>query len=82
MVLNGEPLDEGYLDKLDPALARRADLTIPEVMVPEGCVYVLPDNRSVCLKPAYAEILGPLVERSRLVGQVFFIQHYVSLGGG
>ncbi len=43
--VNGEPLDEPYINELmvDP---RRSDLSVLDVTVPEGSIYVLGDNRN------------------------------------
>ncbi len=44
--VDGALLDEPYLSRLDPSLAYPPDLCLPETLVPEGSVFLLPDIRS------------------------------------
>lgn len=45
VIVNGEVLDEPYILEKINTLERMGDLTYPQT-VPEGCIYVLGDNRN------------------------------------
>lgn len=45
VIVNGEVLDEPYIYEKINTLERMGDLTYPQT-VPEGCIYVLGDNRN------------------------------------
>ena len=45
VIVNGEVLDEPYIFEKINTLERMGDLTYPQT-VPEGCIYVLGDNRN------------------------------------
>ncbi len=45
VIVNGEVLDEPYISEKINTLERMGDLTYPQT-VPEGCIYVLGDNRN------------------------------------
>lgn len=66
--IDGEELDEPYITRVTADMSRAG--TEELCVVPEGCVYVMGDNRYYSTDSRDAEV-GP-VELSRIVGKVIF----------
>jgi signal peptidase I len=64
--VNGEKLEEPYLQR---AVLRPSDLTYP-YQVPDGCIFVMGDNRAISMDSRLSEI-GP-VSCDRILGKILF----------
>lgn len=64
--VNGEKLEEPYLQR---SVLRPSDLTYP-YQVPDGCIFVMGDNRAISMDSRLSEI-GP-VSSDRVLGKILF----------
>ena len=67
--VNGEVLDEPYINETIDVLEHMGDLTYPQT-VPEGCVFVMGDNRNASTDSRDAR-LG-CVDTRYIMGRVYF----------
>jgi len=74
VLLDGLPLPEPYLGGLDPARAHPPELDIAEMTVPDGSLYVLPDDRSVTAD--LPDEAGPLIKADSVRGKIVSLQVY------
>lgn len=74
VLLDGLPLTEPYLGRLDPARAHPPELAIAEMTVPGGSLYVLPDDRSTAADLPNGA--GPLIEAGAVRGRIVSVQAY------
>ncbi len=69
MIVNGETIDEPYINEKINTIERMGDLSYPQT-VPEGCVFVMGDNRNASTDSRDAR-LG-CVDTRYIMGRVYF----------
>ena len=78
VLVNGEALDEPYIAEKINTLEKMGDMTYPQT-VPEGCIYVLGDNRNYSTDSRWSS-LG-MVDERYILGHVLSVVYPFSAFG-
>lgn len=71
LIVNGNPVEESYLNGLDPAVAFPPGLSLAETTVGPGLLLILPDNRTLVSGPS--AVAAPLVAVTEVLGKVIVV---------
>ena len=75
MSVNGEVLDEPYIAEKIDTLTRMGDLSYPQT-IPEGCVFVMGDNRNMSTDSRKTEI--GMVDTRLILGKAYMVIYPLS----